>query len=82
MNGTGVTAASRGYQVRGIVSPPFSGVCMDACPGSGHELSDEPPPNTAARCPVCGRATRVEPEHTEDGLRFTIERHEKIVETS
>lgn len=55
---------------------------MDACPGGGHELSAEPPPNTAASCPVCGRATRVEPEHTEDGLTFTIERHEKVVETS
>lgn len=54
---------------------------MDACPGSGTQLS-EPPPNTAASCPVCGRATKVDPEHTADGLKFTIEQHEQVVDIS
>ena len=52
---------------------------MQDCPGSGHELSAGPPPNSAATCPVCGRATPVEPEETDEGLMFTIAPHEQVV---
>lgn len=51
---------------------------MDACPGSGRELSD-PPAYEATTCPVCGRQTRIEPKDSEGGLTFTIEDHQQVV---
>ena len=52
---------------------------MNACPGSGHELPVGPPPAEAATCPVCGRETKVDPKESDDGLTFTVERHEAVV---
>ncbi|UXA15646.1 hypothetical protein KXD97_20080 [Mycobacterium sp. SMC-8] len=48
------------------------------CPGSGRELPGDPPPATAATCPECGRETRVDPEETDQGLRFTVAPHEQV----
>ena len=51
---------------------------MDQCPGSGRELSGDPPPNRAATCPECGRETPVDPEETEHGLTFTVTPHARV----
>lgn len=51
------------------------------CEGGGREVPGDPPPNEAATCPVCGRATPVEPQET-DGVNFTIAPHQKIVDES
>lgn len=52
---------------------------MNACPGSGRELPDGPPPAEAATCPVCGRQTKVDPKETDEGLIFTVEEHDQVV---
>lgn len=49
------------------------------CTGSGTDLAGDPPPNTAANCPVCGRAVRVDGHDTERGMRFSVGAHEEIV---
>jgi hypothetical protein len=51
---------------------------MDDCPGSGRELSTDPPADRAATCPVCGREIRVEPEETDEGLKFTVAPHQQV----
>lgn len=52
---------------------------MNACPGSGRELPNDPPSAEAATCPVCGRETKVEPKETDDGLMFTVDDHEQVI---
>ncbi|AFM17036.1 hypothetical protein Mycch_2261 [Mycolicibacterium chubuense NBB4] len=52
---------------------------MDECPGSRRELSSDPPADRAATCPECGREVQVEPEETDDGLRFTVAPHARVV---
>jgi hypothetical protein len=52
------------------------------CSGSGRELTGDPPPNTAASCPVCGRGVRVDGHDTERGMTFSVGPHEEIVRSS
>jgi hypothetical protein len=52
------------------------------CEGGGRVVAGDPPPNEPMECPVCGRATRVDPQETADGLRFTVARHEQVVKES
>ncbi|WP_231750883.1 hypothetical protein, partial [Mycobacterium sp. NAZ190054] len=68
----------RGRGIRPGNTDPESGVAMQKCPGSGRELTGDPPPATAATCPVCGRAIQVDPEETDHGLMFTVAPHEQV----
>lgn len=53
------------------------------CKGSGHDVSDGPPPDVALACPVCGREVKVDGHEAGGQLRLTIERHQQVgVETS
>ncbi|WP_174266818.1 hypothetical protein [Mycolicibacterium sediminis] len=51
---------------------------MPDCPGSHLELATDPPPNSAATCPTCGRAVAVEPRHSVRGMTFAVARHQTI----
>lgn len=51
---------------------------VSACEGTGRYVPDDQPSAQAATCPVCGRETPVEPEETDDGLRFSIAPHDAV----
>ncbi|WP_178358200.1 hypothetical protein [Mycolicibacterium hippocampi] len=52
------------------------------CEGSGTELTADPPAAEAAACPVCGRATGVEPAEPGAGKNFRIASHQTVVNES
>lgn len=52
------------------------------CEGSGRELPGDPPSAEAAACPVCGRATGVDPPKPGAGVNFTVARHQEVVNES
>ena len=49
------------------------------CEGSGQELVGDPPAAEAAACPVCGRATGVEPAKPGAGNNFRIASHQMVI---
>jgi hypothetical protein len=49
------------------------------CDGSGRDVPADQPSAEPMQCPVCGRAVKIDPHETDDGLRFTVEHHAKIV---
>ncbi|MBX7453420.1 hypothetical protein GR927_36045 [Mycolicibacterium sp. 3033] len=51
---------------------------MSECDGTGRYVPDDQPSARAATCPVCGRETPVEPEETDDGLRFSVAPHDAV----
>lgn len=68
------------------VRPPFkprlagySAAMSAECDGSGRPVPDDQPSAEPMQCPVCGRAVKIDPHETTNGLHFTVEHHDRVV---